>query len=776
MLCGITVKMTGLCRLFGLYDLFEKEYLLLKQRGNWLDFDDLEKYSEQLLDDKAVLNELQDGYDYVFVDEYQDTNPVQEKIVKLLSEKCRFIAIGDPKQGIYAFRNATSKIILKDSEDFDKMQDGKTQYLSSNYRSDKQILNFVNHVFSEIMTQKTSGINYKASSFLKGKKDNPKTSLPAVEILVAHKPKRAKAEDVTDYDIYKDELVCKQHNDVEASVVVEEIENLLASEFIDPISGQKRRVEPKDIAVLSRSKSDICDGIMQLLRKKDVPFVSTLRSELTNKPHTLFVVNLLSLCINQNDDIALASYLFSPLCLISLDRLALLEGEGNFAQKVFSSTDEQIVAALKRLDEFKNDCLFLGAKQALEKLFIEKEFFIYLKSEIGENAVSEMNSLLSTIGGYENDRDLPELISYLKSPLEFSNVSGQNAVTISTVHASKGLEYPIVFVVGLGKNILRSEMDAFKLDEKFGVGIMSYDEEKMGRFPSLQLVAARDSFSHKERVNELMVLYVALTRAKSHLIISGTVGRGEIDDFEENNFESYPNFMSLILSTCPEKTGARILQIDETIELENKAEKINLKVDFNKLKATLDQYTNFVYPYLSDTKAKQKSSVTALAHSGEEFVGGDGGFAEEGTAYHEALKVIDFEKINCPEDVEIELEKNNFDLAYKNLIDEKIVFENVMLIKPFIKNKKIIKEKQFTMRLGLDEGSRLVQGTVDLFLKGEKNILIDYKYTREKDEVVLLNRYKKQLDLYKRAIEQAEKIKVDEVYLISLKNKKIIKY
>ena len=130
-----------------------------------------------------------------------------------------------------------------------------------------------------------------------------------------------------------------------------------------------------------------------------------------------------------------------------------------------------------------------------------------------------------------------------------------------------------------------------------------------------------------------------------------------------------------------------------------------------------------------------------------------------------------FDKVEKASDIENQLNFKKFDENMKKLIDFNLIFENICLIKPLILNKKIFKEKQFVLRL---ENNQLVQGVVDLFAMGDENILIDYKFTRENDENILKNRYKMQLLLYKQAIEKAENIKIDKVYLISLLNKKII--
>ena len=760
-----------------LYIDYETVYSNKKQELSYLDFNDLESKSEELLQYVDLLNELQNNYDYVFIDEYQDTNPVQEKIVKMISENGKFIAIGDPKQGIYGFRNATSSIILKDSQNFINSENGETFYLSKNYRSDKQILRFVNNVFSKVMKKEITGIDYEKTSKMTGDKENEKTGYPVVEIDVVGKDKPKKEGGNFVYDIFKDPLVNDEKSELEAKLVAIKIEQFLSTNFIDPVSKQSRKVQPSDIAILSRSKSDLCESIMNELSKKNIPFISSLRTNLLDKPYISLVISLLSLCVDLQDDINLASYLLSPFCNLNLDKIALMRynSKEKFFEQILKSNDEEIKNALDQLLIFKNNCLFLGAKLALEKLFIEKEFFVYLKSQMGENAVAEVESLLSSISTSPNDKDLPELISYLKTSSTFSNVSSQNAVTFSTIHASKGLEYPIVFLVGTGKPIIKNDNALFKIGNDFGLGMMIFDLDKKERFPSVALHATRHKAKRQERVDELMILYVALTRAKSHLVITGSLSEEDQEDFSLDKFYDYTSTLSLILSTRPEMAGVVINKIDDIATIENKAQE-NICLSKNKdLQSKITEYLNFDYPFKNDLTVKQKASVTELVGRSYNNENSDE-FIMEGVAYHEALKLINFEMVKSVDDIKNQLKLNNFNEKYLNLLNFSLIFENIKLIQPLIAKKQIIKEKEFTMLLPAQYGAKMVQGIIDLYLKGDKNILIDYKYSRESDERKLIDKYSKQLDLYKLAIENAEQIKIDEIYLISLKYKKLIKY
>lgn len=760
-----------------LYQIYIKIFADNKIQLNYLDFDDLELKSEELLQEKQVLKQLQENYDYVFIDEYQDTNPVQEKIVKLLGEKARFVAIGDPKQGIYAFRNATSQIILKDSEDFSQREDSQTEYLSQNYRSDKQILQFVNHVFSQIMTQKTTGIDYKNTSLLKGENNAEKTDAAVVNIIVAQKRKREKAQPVENYNIFEDPLLSEEDSDLEGQIVANKIEALLTGNFISA-DGSEVRVQPKDIAVLSRSRSDVCTSVINHLRNKGIPFVSTLRTDLLSKAHTKLIVSLLKLCCDIDDEITLTSYLLSPLARVRMDKLALLQSKGgSIVENVLASDDEEIKAAMQRLEQFKLQCAFFGAKKALEKLFLEKEYFVYLQSKVDENAVKETESLLSIIASFENDKDLPSLCEFLSSDITFSNISGQNAVTISSIHASKGLEYKIVFLIGAGKPLSRLDNASFKLSKSLGLGLMVYDEENWQRLPSLPLLAIRGQSRRQERVDEIMILYVALTRAKCHLFITGTTDADKVQEFSQEKFNQFGSAMDLILSTNPQNAGAKIEVVDEVVPLKSQLSVSPVVKISEQNKRKVEEYLNFNYSYQDDTTLKQKASVTELVSEPVEHAAAQNSQAiEEGNAYHEALRIIDFENVKNVQDVENQLKNKKIQEKYLKIIDFSLIFEIINLIKPLAFGKQIIKEKQFTMRAEDGQGARLVQGTVDLYLKGDKNILIDYKYTNQKNAEILKQRYKMQLLLYKQAIEKAENIKVDEMYLISLKNCNLIKF
>ena len=757
--------------LYDLYKIFNAKYKERKVEVNSLDFNDLEWQSELVLSNPVLLEEIQQRFDFVFIDEYQDTNPVQEKLMKAIAQKAKFIAFGDPKQGIYGFRNATSKIILSDSENFSQKSDGETIYLTNSFRSDKEILEFVNSVFVNVMNDENTGIDYRKTSLLKGENKTAKTKFPSVEIDVVKKVKATKRDWSDGYDIFDDPLVCDDNAMIEAKVVAIKVEEFLSQKFYNEKTQEFRQVKPSDIAILTRNRSDVSEAVVNELRKRKIPFVSTLRSDLTSKAHVKLLLSILSLCTNFRDDVSLAAFLLSPFVKISLKDLALLRIKKNepLWATVEASDNEKILKALTIFNEFKNNCFFYGAKKAFEKLINQTNFYSYLYNELGENGVKDIEAFLSVVQSYKNDKDLPELLAYLNGGVMLSSTASADAVTISTIHACKGLEYPIVILIGTGKPLLKIDSSSYKINEELGLALSFYDSENYEKFASPLLLVEKEMAKKQERIDELMVLYVALTRAKAHLVITGSLGEGKSSK-QTLSFERYSSFMSLILSN---QKGAVVNEIEDVQENEMLSLKTNAKDKDDSVIQKIKDYEGFVYPFEVQTQTKQKTSVTELSSVGKEFVGIDPIFSETGTAYHEALKTIDFEKVENREDVKNQLINKKFDKNLINLINFDLIFENIKIIQPLIKNKKIFKEKQFVLKL---DNGQLVQGIIDLFAIGEKNILIDYKFTKEKDENTLKNRYFTQLMLYKNAIEKAENIKINNVYLISLLNKKIITY
>lgn len=786
-------------KIYDLYNLYANELEKIKKLENCLDFNDLEKYSIELLQDSDVVAEIQSNFDYVIIDEYQDTNPVQEKIMKILAEKCKFLAVGDPKQGIYGFRNATSEIMKKDICDFS--ESGGVYYLTSNFRSDPLILKFVNEVFGKIMQESNTGIDYVSTSTFKvcDSDKYPKGSLPAVRIDALDIQEEKEEEEIQAlYDISSAEKIVKDNSKTEAEIVAKRINELLLSKIYDARKGVFREVNCSDITILVRGRGAVADKIIQELSIQGIPVLSSLDREISSNEEVEVIKCLLKLCIDFEDDVSLTGFLSSKLGGLSLEELYEIrkDAKNKAFFEEFKECDK-FAEYISKIERFKLNVRARGVRSALEELFTQTNYNAYLlKKKDGINIKAQIDKLLEIIENSSYNYDIPSLLKYLESnDIRISGTnSGLNAVTITTIHASKGLEYPIVILAGMGKDLTRKDLRnggaSFKISNDYGLALATFDYDEGEKSKNILLTAIDQEKARREFVDEIMLLYVAMTRAKNHLYI---VGEEKIDKIKEmitseDIFEN-KSFMKLILSALLSKNKNlfdkdtfmteefEFNKITEIKRVEAKEESKIVKSDLEFEKRIKD-YLDFSYPFKNATEMRYKQSATSinLKESERKFSGG-GESADVGTAYHAALEKLDILNINSEEDI-----KNNLNKEILDVVDSKILLKNINLLKPFFINKKIFKEKVFTMRVKASEVTDsdsdeniMIQGIVDLFLIGEKNILIDYKFTNIKDEKILINKYKKQLFIYKKAIENAYMLHLDEIYLLSLKYGELIK-
>ena len=321
----------------------------------------------------------------------------------------------------------------------------------------------------------------------------------------------------------------------------------------------------------------------------------------------------------------------------------------------------------------------------------------------------------------------------------------------------------------------------------------------MQQIPSPAFIASKLDLKKREFVDEIMIFYVALTRAQNHLYI---IGKGKKKDFSFYNLLGQNSYLKLIMFALGENFISLLFEqgrIDTTnrqfiaasdFEISEEKEKKLFSAE-NKFKEQLKKYDEFVYPNEANCKLSLKNSVTGILKEDEENVinlsqkvNSISDAILQGNAYHEALKLIDFDTVKCVEDIKSIVDlKDRMSEGYYELLDFDLLFKNIKIIKSVMANCQLFKEKEFIMQCNLNEiedGGQgedkfIVQGTVDLFGMGDKIILIDYKYSNASGEI-LLERYHKQLELYSLAIEKATGRKVDEKYILSLKEGKLINY
>ena len=357
-----------------------------------------------------------------------------------------------------------------------------------------------------------------------------------------------------------------------------------------------------------------------------------------------------------------------------------------------------------------------------------------------------------------------------------------------------------MFLIGCDKNFSADKGGDVQINENFGLALKVYDLENNNVIPSVRLMAIKEDEAHKNFVEELMIFYVALTRAKNRLYLFGNFDK---KFFSKHDVKSCHSYFDLIFLALKDEAAAFCKQgsfedenlsinfIEEVEEISSKTQQNFENAEFDEEVAEkIEKYVDFSYKFGKSQNFRLKESVTSLnkkldedtfeKYSNENFRFADNAI-DTGNAYHIAMKFLDFDKICDLQTLNQELEKfkNQVDL---NLIDREVLLKNILLVKPFTQNAKVFKEKEFLLRekIGalIDEDvddEILVQGIVDLFVVKENEVLlIDYKFTSSNPEEYLIKKYKNQLKLYKIAIENAFKIPVTGAYLLSLKHAKLI--
>lgn len=824
----------NICSIINLFLDYENILMEEKNKINKYDFSDLETFCYEILQDEKIREEIKLKYNRIFVDEFQDINPIQGEILKLIS-KDNVLYVGDAKQSIYAFRQSDVDIFVDTCKQFEDDGDGSSLKLTYNFRSNTEILDFVNNVFNELMTESSAQINYEKDAKFKIDSNiiaNNKINCENESVKVVCVLESKKQEEIPK-GIYS--CVSAPRNfsclSVESRAIASEIRNLIGQKITDKF-GNQNEINFKDIAILVRKRSNLVLDLIEVFKECNIPFEVNDEINLMETKENQLICHLINLIFNLDNDMSLAPVLCSDLFSFSFDELAEISlCEGNFFYEkcinYCKNQNNNIVKKLLKFYECLNDLSFsiqnFGIKHSLLKLFNEKKFFLnVLKKENGESRVNEIKQFLSHIKEMGFDYDVANLINYLnenkKIKVSSIKTSDENSVKITTIHSSKGLEFPIVILADCGTDLFANKTDNadIKIDKIFGVALKNYNYEERKVYNSIFETIIANSQKRRDIAENLRLLYVALTRAKNKLIITGKLDEKvlsnniNIKDLNNykiifNNIEKIDkqtdlitvnlNYLSLILGALKDKnvTGTNfVFENGEEIDIK-KFEK-DLSVDINKL-LDAKKMANFNYQYKNNTNTAAKTSVSLIAFEGigyESIVNNLENFKtsehlkfstpEEGNIIHNILEKFDFYDENLEDCVNKLIEEFN-DGAFRKEELFEIIMKNVELIKKIIpKNNKIYKEKEFIIMESpfniYGEGLKekiLIQGKIDFFSCGEKNILIDYKYTSIRDENKLIEKYKPQLLAYSFALEKATNSKIDDIYILSLKYGKLIK-
>jgi ATP-dependent helicase/nuclease subunit A len=778
----------------------------------------------------------QEYFNEVMIDEYQDSNDVQETILAAVSKDDKLTGnrfmVGDIKQSIYRFRLAKPEIFKEKCLEYSKEGDRDERIiLSYNFRSRKEVIDAVNYVFERCMIEKIGGIEYGEDERLNlGKTDYPESNIDNKAELVYFSKKEFE-EDERYKDFTKDEI--------EAAIVAGKIKALKEAGTLvfDTKTNSMREMRYSDVAILLRSMTNSRDVVFQkALKNEGIQGYVISKSGYYNAWEVQLILNFLSVIDNPRQDLPLLSVLHSFMGGFSEEEIAkirIVEKKKRLIDSLYqyllvgSDADlkEKVLHFTTELEDLRKQAMYTSASDMLRMIFEKYEYGVMVSSlPGGEQRLANVNLLVETADEYEEQgifciHDFVKYTEKLKAKQDMgeANMLDENAdvVQILTVHKSKGLEYPICFVSGLHTEF-RYSKDTILMDEELGIGGDTYNLEKRIKGTS----PVRDALYSKEKINslgeEIRVLYVAMTRAREKLILTGMLDE-EPEAKDTLSFASIMDsgsFMKLlfpIICEKPElfkinKVSPEDADIEEVFE---EAERISKIKALESIPAKAG-FKEFVYPHESLDNLFVKTTVSELKKAAylenedgentlyhEEEVRvpkiiaeteQENGGAARGSAYHRVMELMDFEHI-YEGDIAANLRAHRKKMTDNLFIyeeDDALVNEDKILkfletdlskrMSEASKRDELYLEQPFVLSVPANEVNEafpenekvLVQGVIDVYFEEDgKLILMDYKTDRVDNAQELVKRYKTQLDYYSEALSRLEKKEVAEVLIYS---------
>ena len=550
---------------------FSKRFEEIKRSRNMIDFDDMEQYAMRILTREEdgrlmpskVAEEYQKQFYEIMIDEYQDSNLIQETILTSVSGKWtgrnNIFMVGDVKQSIYRFRLSRPELFMEKYDSY-TLTDGPEQRidLHKNFRSRKEVLAGANDIFRQIMIRDLGGVEYDDRAAL-----YPGASYPEISDPQADNIPELILVDIED-DVESGADVEKLSNrEKEASVIAGRIHELIRHQIVkDKKTEQMRPAEFRDIVILTRSMKGYADVYMEVLKKEGIPVYAGSSEGYFETREIGVLLDYLRILNNKRQDVPLASVLRSIFGHMTDEELARIKG--NYRDKPFhqavscyakEGSDEviksKLVTCLDQMEHFRRMIPYTALHRLLDKIMQETGYRDYISAlPAGEQRAANLDMLLEKARTFESSsyKGVFHFIRYVEQLQKYEIDYGEantadeqsNTVRLMSIHKSKGLEFPIVIVAGMGKQFNRQDSKGDVLmHASLGIGLESVDLETRTKCPTLiRNVIAREEVL-ESMGEELRVLYVALTRAKEKLIVTGTLSDPETKVREAMNQALY---------------------------------------------------------------------------------------------------------------------------------------------------------------------------------------------------------------------------------------------
>lgn len=820
----------------GLKDLVKALHLhftRIKQDENVLDFDDLIHLTLAVLKDPDARAALQQKYDHLFVDEYQDVGGAEEGIFQAIHhEGNHLFMVGDVKQSIYRFRLCDPTLFLSKQESFslEKTAAQRKIFLNRNFRSEPHVLASVNTVFEALMKKAVTELDYDEAAHLYPGRETGMQAQTELHVLAS--------ESFVIQDGDKPDKL-----DGEFQLVAELILKQMQEKIFDSRRGLLRPTQFRDMAILLPKARDVALKLQEALKKQGIPAFADSDESYFDLPEIRRMTALLQVLDNPRQDTAFLAVLKLPLFHFSDEEMAdvrlLTPNPQTPYYDAFVSAEKgggplnlKCRETLEKLDEWR----FCANHTALDTLVwdLMKASGLYLTAgaqkggavrqanlrllcqyaadyqAVGQGGLNGFLRLSTQIGGRGDSKTAKEM-----SPRD-------DLVRIMTIHKSKGLEFPIVYLMGLGGSLHLSDRRKLRPHKELGIGIPYVDSEKRITRKTLSQRAISAINELEDKAERARLLYVGMTRAEEKLVMLGTVEKlprenfqltGEYGIYAAKTYldwliqvpECYPRLVNSLSTGYPQPGNPYSISVCDIVEkraVEN-ADKVS-----TALSALLDPVDPLDVENIQKRFARAaapqwplKTSVSALAQnmpfllleeSVETKAAGEASLpplsmhdlpdspaflkpralsaADRGSAVHLALSKLDYAQAISAQ-LAAMAQKGLLTPEQLQAVPEKWLhaFQNSVLCRRMRSSPLVKREWAFNLKLFPDRET-LVQGVIDLCFLEEKGwVLCDYKTDLECGADVLLPRYGEQVRLYRQALERITKKPVYQAWLFALR-------
>ena len=885
---------------------FQEEFSKRKRERNIVDFNDIEHFALKILlketeegkiEPTDVAKKYKEKYIEMAIDEYQDSNLVQEYILNAVSKGDNIFMVGDVKQSIYKFRQAMPELFLDKYKNYKKIEDKKQEdnlkiKLFKNFRSRENVLKFTNLIFQDIMSNLLGDIEYNQEEYLNlgaqypEEKQNLNTEINIIDLKENEEEQsNVSTEDLNENVENEEQQERIEDIELEARFVANKIREIVQNKYQiwDAKKDTYRDIKYKDIVVLLRSTSNIAPIFEQEIIRLDMPVFSDSSQEYLDSIEIQTIMSLLKIIDNPMQDIPLVTVLRSNIGKFTDDELVEIRLSDKYENyytcmkkaklDVNPKLKDKIQRFFESIEEWRKEQEYLSLDELIWKIYIDTGYYNYVGlMPNGGLRQANLKMLFQRAKQYEssNFKGLYNFINFIEKlrlssgDLGAAKLIGENddVIRIMSIHKSKGLEFPVVFLSSTGKQFNLMDLNQnILLHQEMGIGVKYINYERQVQYDTLTKTAMRNKILVETLSEEMRILYVALTRAKEKLFITGL---SKDYEKEAENIEKqicrYPKYLDkinpilvkkykryldwiMLVYNYEKETAKNFIDFNiyKKKELLNsfeniKKEEIDAKeflekqdIDNDKIKK-IEEILNWSYDYELSTTIPTKTSVTKIKQMQNEeniettldnylidvekdeenkekiqennlpkpqFLRKEDDdkitSAQKGTLVHLCLQKLNEKQEYTLQEIkdlinELELKQIITNKEARSISTYKILaFTKSTIWKELRKAKVVEKEKPFYINIPAKEiynqeieEDILVQGIIDLYyINGnDELVLVDYKtdYVEKGKEEELLNKYRKQLDLYKRALESALNRKVDKVYIYSVYLEKEIEY